>query len=164
MANDAEEPAGDQSVFRLNCNQSAEAAPKHEDRREAKNAAGRVKENTEPAHPFAAEGQEINPVRIGGQIGVEDAEDAKSGDYPTIGPILPNSRADMALAEQRRQSERDRNKADRDQRRIGKEPRNASCAGDRQPQIGDDAQNCSCGHSRRRHGPSLPAEPESASA
>ena len=122
VANDPIKPAGDQSVFGLDRNQAAEAPPEHEDRREAKNAAGRIKENTEPAHPFAAESEEIDPVRIGGQIGVEDAEHAKRGDHPTIGPILPDARADMALAEQRRDPERDRDSADRDQRRIGKEP------------------------------------------
>ncbi len=102
VANDPIKSAGDQPMFRLDRNQAAEATPKHEDRREAKNAAGRIKENTEPAHTFAAEGEEIDPVCIGWEIGVEDTEHAESRDHPTIGPILADARADMALAEQPR--------------------------------------------------------------
>ena len=90
-------------MFGLDRDEAAEAPPEHEDRRKAKNAAGRIKKDTEPAHAFAAKGEEIDPVRIGGQIGVEDAEDAKSGDHPTIGAILLDAGADMALAEQRQQ-------------------------------------------------------------
>src|ERR1700722_16566018 len=52
VANDPVEPTGDQPMFGLDRNQAAEATSKHEDRREAKNAAGRIKENTEPAHAF----------------------------------------------------------------------------------------------------------------
>src|ERR1700722_13685252 len=120
-------------MFGLDRNQAAEATPKYEDGREAKNAAGRINENTEPAHAFAAESEEIDPVCISRKIAVDDSEDAKNRDHPTIGPILPDARADMPLAEQRRDPERDRDHTDRNQRRIGKEPTWAARAGDRQP-------------------------------
>ena len=76
VANDSVKPAGDQSVFRLDRNQAAEAAPEHKDRRKAKNAAGCIKKKPEPANAFAAKGEEIDPIRIGRQIGVDDSEDA----------------------------------------------------------------------------------------
>src|ERR1700722_4341445 len=153
VANDPVEPTGDQPMFGLDRNQAAEATSKHEDRREAKNAAGRIKENTEPAHAFAAEGEEIDPICIGREIGVEDTEHAERGEHPTIGTIFPDAGADMALAEQSCDPERDRDSADRNQRRIGKETTCPACADNCQPQKGDDAPHRGGGKPRLDHGP-----------
>src|ERR1700722_404036 len=54
VANDSIKPATDQSVFGLDRNESAKAPPEHEHRRKTKNAAGRIKKDSEPAHAFAA--------------------------------------------------------------------------------------------------------------
>src|ERR1700733_10823648 len=100
VANDSVQPTGHQSGFVLDCNQAAEARPEHEDGRPAKNSPDGVSERGEPVTALAAEGEEIDPIRIVGHIGVDDSEDAKSGDHPAIGPIFPDARADMGLAEQ----------------------------------------------------------------
>src|ERR1700722_245767 len=152
VANDPVKPAGDQSVFGLDRNQAAEAPAEHEDRREAKNAAARIKEKTDPAHGFAAEGEEIDPVRIGRQISVDNPEHPESGDHPTVGPIFLDARADMALAEQRRKPKCDRDQGHRDQRRIGKEPAFGARPRGRPSPLRGHAPGCGQGKPRLRHG------------
>ena len=90
VANDPIKPLGDQPVIGLDRDQAAEAPTEYEDGRETQNATNDVKEKSEPAHAIAAEGEKVDPVGIGGQVGIEDAEDPQGGDDPAIGAIFPD--------------------------------------------------------------------------
>jgi hypothetical protein len=120
-------------MSRLDRDQAAESPPEDKDRRNAKKAAGRIENKSQPTNAFAAEGQEIDAVRISREITIDDPEHAQSGDDSTIGAILPDAGADMRLGEQRCEPERDRDAGHRDQRRIREESPRAAGPGDRQP-------------------------------
>ena len=84
-------------MFGLDCDEAAEPPAEHKDRREPQNAADRVKEKPNPAHAFAAEGEKVDPIGIGRQPSVDDAEHAERRDHPAIGAVFPYAGADVAL-------------------------------------------------------------------
>ena len=76
VANDSVKPAGDQSVFGLDRNQAAEAPPEDKHRREAKNAARCIKNNSEPANP-------LRRRRLGNQSDPYTPANKRRGDRAT---------------------------------------------------------------------------------
>lgn len=69
-------------------NKAAETPPEDEDWREAQNAAYRIEEEPNPSRAFAAKGEKVDPIGIGGQVGVDKREDAERCDHPAIGSIF----------------------------------------------------------------------------
>jgi len=58
------------------------------------------------------------PVGVGRQESVDEAEDAKGTDHPSVGTVLPDSSANVALGEKRGCAERNGHDGQRDQRRM----------------------------------------------
>ena len=129
-------------MTRLDCHKAAEAAPEHEDRREPQDAAERIERDAEPPDAFAAEGQNIVLVRVGGQIGVGEAEHAKRPNHPTVRAVFAHAGPNVAFGEQRGDAKRDRDRRQRDQREMRKEPACAAGPRDGEAEIDGEANDC----------------------
>src|SRR5262249_7230470 len=146
MANDAINVVSHQRVTGLNGDEAAEAAAKHKDRINPQRSAEPVKNDAEPAHGVAVNGEDTQPIRVGRDITQQQANDPADGDDPAVATIFAFARSDMSLRKERSHGQREPYNRQRDAGGLGKKHPKAPGPPYREPKIARSSRECDEDH------------------
>ena len=141
MADDAVYAVRNQRMPRLDRDQPAEPAAQDKDGPNPQGSAGGKKKDAEPADALAVNRPEPDPVRVGGQIGAQKADNAERRQHPAVGAVLALAGAEISRGEESRCQQREEYNRDCHQRRMGKEGREAARAKNGQTEIDTSGQS-----------------------
>ena len=113
--------------------------PQHKDRPEPQRTTGSEENDTEPSDRIAVDGPEVDAVRVGRQIGVQQPKHSKSCEDPAVVTILAHTGAHISAGEKRHARQSEEYDRERGQRQGGEERRKPAPADDGHGKIGSGA-------------------------
>ena len=142
VADHAINPARDQLMSMLDCNQPAEPITKHIDRPDAQRAAGCEKSHANPANGIPIDGPKSVPVCVSGQVCDQDCNYAEGYQHPAVRPVFLFAGTDICASEERHHGQRNRSNRQGIKSRMREEDGKSTPAEDGETEL--EEHRCDC--------------------